>query len=117
LLEENLGVKVDRRKRFKRLRRVQSEESEGEEQEDENLAREAIAGQLFEGGSDEENERYLREVIENLKLIILMTKRMMNPMPMILLLMMMVNLLLKKRKNDKESMEMQLCKKVRIFLV
>ncbi|XP_055370819.1 transcription elongation factor SPT6 isoform X2 [Condylostylus longicornis] len=57
LLEENLGVKVDRRKRFKRLRRVQSEESEGEEQEDENLAREAIAGQLFEGGSDEETER------------------------------------------------------------
>ncbi|KAH8335387.1 hypothetical protein KR074_000739, partial [Drosophila pseudoananassae] len=32
LIEENLGVKVERRKRFKRLRRIQDNESDGEEQ-------------------------------------------------------------------------------------
>ncbi|XP_055909198.1 transcription elongation factor SPT6 [Eupeodes corollae] len=56
LIEENLGVKVERRKRFKRLRRIQDEESDGEEQPvDEGLAREAIAEQLFD--DDDDNER------------------------------------------------------------
>ncbi|KAG8224517.1 hypothetical protein J437_LFUL004208 [Ladona fulva] len=55
LIEENLGVKVERRKRFKRLKRFQDEESDeekGEEKEDE---RDAIANELFEG-SDHERE-------------------------------------------------------------
>ncbi|XP_023303515.2 transcription elongation factor SPT6 [Lucilia cuprina] len=53
LIEENLGVKVERRKRFKRLRRIQDEESDGEDDNvDEGLAREAIAEQLFD---DDEN--------------------------------------------------------------
>ncbi|XP_004536739.1 transcription elongation factor SPT6 [Ceratitis capitata] len=52
LIEENLGVKVERKKRFKRLRRIQ--ESDGEEEHvDEGLAREAIAEQLFD--EDDEN--------------------------------------------------------------
>ncbi|XP_037939474.1 transcription elongation factor SPT6-like [Teleopsis dalmanni] len=54
LIEENLGVKVERGKRFKRLRRIQDEESDGEEHVDEGLAREAIAEQLF----DEDDELY-----------------------------------------------------------
>lgn len=55
LIEENLGVKVERKKRFKRLRRIQ--ESDGEEEHvDEGLAREAIAEQLF----DEEDENLER---------------------------------------------------------
>ncbi|XP_071442779.1 transcription elongation factor SPT6 isoform X2 [Hetaerina americana] len=56
LIEENLGVKVERRKRFKRLKRFQDEESDeekGEEKEDE---RDAIANELFEG-SDHDDER------------------------------------------------------------
>ncbi|EDW37901.1 GL21315 [Drosophila persimilis] len=49
LIEENLGVKVERRKRFKRLRRIHDNESDGEEQHvDEGLAREQIAEQLFD---------------------------------------------------------------------
>ncbi|EDW74366.1 uncharacterized protein Dwil_GK21875 [Drosophila willistoni] len=48
LIEENLGVKVERRKRFKRLRRIYDTESDGEEQHvDEGLAREKIAEELF----------------------------------------------------------------------
>lgn len=46
LIEENLGVKVERRK-FKRLRRIQDEESDGEEHQDETQDREAIAMDLF----------------------------------------------------------------------
>ncbi|XP_002036804.2 transcription elongation factor SPT6 [Drosophila sechellia] len=49
LIEENLGVKVERRKRFKRLRRIHDNESDGEEQHvDEGLVREQIAEQLFD---------------------------------------------------------------------
>lgn len=46
LIEENLGVKVDRRK-FKRLKRIQDEESDGEEPQDDSQDREAIAMDLF----------------------------------------------------------------------
>lgn len=57
LIEENLGVKVERRKRFKRLRRIEDEESEDEAGEgDEEEDREIIANELFEG-SDHDEER------------------------------------------------------------
>ncbi|XP_043252749.1 transcription elongation factor SPT6-like isoform X2 [Colletes gigas] len=56
LLEENLGVKVERKHRFKRLRRIQDEESEGEE-EGETDERNAIANELFQGSGDEDDER------------------------------------------------------------
>lgn len=55
LLEENLGRKVERRKRFKRLRRIEDEESDGEGAEDEGEVREAIANELFEGSDHEED--------------------------------------------------------------
>lgn len=58
LIEENLGVKVERRKRFKRLRRIEDEESDGEpEHVDEGLAREAIAEQLFDEDDDNFDRR------------------------------------------------------------
>lgn len=65
LIEENLGVKVERRvcnfkviikasnynllylQKFKRLRRIQDEESDGEAEKDESIDREAIAADLF----------------------------------------------------------------------
>ncbi|KAG5681165.1 hypothetical protein PVAND_010625 [Polypedilum vanderplanki] len=53
LIEENLGVKVER-KRFKRLKRITDEESDTEER-DESLNREVLADQLFVG-SDEEQD-------------------------------------------------------------
>lgn len=53
LLEENLGVKVQRRK-FKRLRRFEDEESEGEEEHDPEQDREQIAMDIF---SDDDDER------------------------------------------------------------
>ncbi|XP_054274705.1 transcription elongation factor SPT6-like isoform X1 [Macrosteles quadrilineatus] len=57
LLEENLGRKIERKKRFKRLKRIEDDDSGNEEQEgDEGEDREAIANQLFEGGSDHEME-------------------------------------------------------------
>lgn len=51
LIEENLGVKVQR-KRFKRLRKIQDEESDGDEPQDDGLDREVIAEQLFVGSDD-----------------------------------------------------------------
>ncbi|KAK1116660.1 hypothetical protein K0M31_018202 [Melipona bicolor] len=56
LLEENLGVKVERKRRFKRLRRIQDEESE-EEKEEVDDERDAIANELFEGSGEEDAER------------------------------------------------------------
>ncbi|XP_066246684.1 transcription elongation factor SPT6 [Euwallacea similis] len=53
LLEENLGVKVERRK-FKRLKRIRDEESEGEDDHDQEQEREQIANDLF---SDDDDER------------------------------------------------------------
>ncbi|CAM1329174.1 SUPT6H (predicted) [Pycnogonum litorale] len=57
LLEENLGVKVQRKK-FKRLRRVKDDDDsdEGDGKREEQVDRDAIAGELFEG-SDEEGGR------------------------------------------------------------
>ncbi|KAF7265216.1 transcription elongation factor Spt6 [Rhynchophorus ferrugineus] len=52
LLEENLGMKVERRK-FKRLRRIQDEESEGEDENDAEQEREHIAMDLFSEDDDE----------------------------------------------------------------
>uniref|UniRef100_A0A336LY91 Transcription elongation factor SPT6 n=1 Tax=Culicoides sonorensis TaxID=179676 RepID=A0A336LY91_CULSO len=68
LIEENLGVKVQR-KRFKRLRKIQDEESDQEEA-DESLNREVIADQLFQGSDDEEerqSERSHRQPVEDLE--------------------------------------------------
>ncbi|XP_064461195.1 transcription elongation factor SPT6-like [Ornithodoros turicata] len=48
LIEENLGVKVQRKKKFKRVRRIADEESDNEESK-ESMNRDAIANELFEG--------------------------------------------------------------------
>ncbi|XP_055550196.1 transcription elongation factor SPT6 [Wyeomyia smithii] len=55
LIEENLGVKVER-KRFKRLKKITDEGSDEDEPVDDGLNREVIAEQLFEGSADEEDE-------------------------------------------------------------
>lgn len=51
MLEENLGVKIKRTKRFKRLRR--NEDSDGEPELDESMERDTIANQLFDGDRDD----------------------------------------------------------------
>ncbi|XP_034949711.1 transcription elongation factor SPT6 [Chelonus insularis] len=56
LIEENLGITVER-KRFKRLKRIQDKESDDEEEQGVGEEREAIANELFEGGSGDEDER------------------------------------------------------------
>lgn len=49
LLEENLGVKVQRRKRFKRVRPQIDDESDGEDQNDNGeIQRERIAERIFD---------------------------------------------------------------------
>ncbi|CAN7987050.1 unnamed protein product [Ixodes hexagonus] len=48
LIEENLGVKVQRKKKFKRVRRIEDEESDNEDSKD-STNRDAIANELFEG--------------------------------------------------------------------
>lgn len=65
LIEENLGVKVER-KRFKRLRKIEDEESEEEQEHEVEEERDAIANQLFEGSGDEDerSERSHRPEIE-----------------------------------------------------
>ncbi|KAF5296511.1 hypothetical protein FQR65_LT01500 [Abscondita terminalis] len=64
LLEENLGVKVERRK-FKRLRRIVDEESDGEEAADEGHDRDTIAMEIFSDDDDDHrSERSQRPVIE-----------------------------------------------------
>ena len=55
LIEENLGITVER-KRFKRLRRIEDKESDDEEEQP-GEERDAIANELFEGGSGDEDER------------------------------------------------------------
>lgn len=52
LIEENLGVKVQRKKKFKRVRRIEDEESDNEESKD-STNRDAIANELFEGSDAE----------------------------------------------------------------
>ncbi|XP_029678136.1 transcription elongation factor SPT6 isoform X2 [Formica exsecta] len=56
LIEENLGVRLER-KRFKRLRRIQDEESEEEQEKEADDERDAIANELFEGSGDEDERR------------------------------------------------------------
>ncbi|XP_060521956.1 transcription elongation factor SPT6 isoform X2 [Cylas formicarius] len=64
LLEENLGVKVERRK-FKRLRRIQDEESDGEGENDAEQERDNIAMDLFSEDDDERrSERSQRPHVE-----------------------------------------------------
>ncbi|XP_026284387.1 transcription elongation factor SPT6 isoform X1 [Frankliniella occidentalis] len=57
LLEENLGVKVERKKRFKRLKRITADESEDEQEEDRGDERDVVANELFEGSDNEADER------------------------------------------------------------
>lgn len=57
LIEENLGVKVER-KRFKRLKKITDEGSDDDEPVDDGLNREVIAEQLFEGSGDEDEEQH-----------------------------------------------------------
>ncbi|XP_033218943.1 transcription elongation factor SPT6 isoform X2 [Belonocnema kinseyi] len=67
LIEENLGVKVER-KRFKRLRKIEDEESDGEQELEVEEERDAIANELFEGSGDEDerrSERSHRHEVEN----------------------------------------------------
>ncbi|KAI4456284.1 transcription elongation factor spt6 [Holotrichia oblita] len=65
LIEENLGVKVERRKKFRRLRRIQDEESDNEEATDDSQGKEAIAAEIFSEDDDERrSERSHRPVIE-----------------------------------------------------
>lgn len=52
LIEENLGVKVQRKKKFKRVRRIEDEESDNEDSKD-STNRDAIANELFEGSDAE----------------------------------------------------------------
>ncbi|KAF7404787.1 hypothetical protein HZH66_003693 [Vespula vulgaris] len=70
LIEENLGVKLERKRRFKRLRRIQDEESEDEQEKEPDEERDAIATELFEGSGDEEerrSERSHRPEVETLE--------------------------------------------------
>ncbi|XP_058833149.1 transcription elongation factor SPT6 isoform X1 [Topomyia yanbarensis] len=60
LIEENLGVKVER-KRFKRLKKITDEGSDDDEQIDNGFSREVIAEQLFECSADEEEDYPLIE--------------------------------------------------------
>ncbi|KAK6637223.1 hypothetical protein RUM44_007637 [Polyplax serrata] len=58
LLEENLGHKIERKKKFKRLRRLDDDESGDEHEEhDEGEDRDAIANELFEGSDHEDEDR------------------------------------------------------------
>ncbi|XP_054723966.1 LOW QUALITY PROTEIN: transcription elongation factor SPT6-like [Uloborus diversus] len=66
LIEENLGVKVQRKKKFKRLKRIEDEESD-DEAEDSGKGvddREAIANELFEG-DDVEGDETSRPAVED----------------------------------------------------
>ncbi|PIK37487.1 putative transcription elongation factor SPT6 [Apostichopus japonicus] len=60
LIEENLGVKIDRKKR-RRVQQLSDEEGSGSEKEDEGLNaeddRDAIAKEIFEGAEDEDEEQ------------------------------------------------------------
>ncbi|XP_055642141.1 transcription elongation factor SPT6 isoform X2 [Toxorhynchites rutilus septentrionalis] len=60
LIEENLGVKVER-KRFKRLKKITDEGSDDDEPVDDGLNREVIAEQLFEGSGDEQDDEHQSE--------------------------------------------------------
>lgn len=52
LIEENLGVKLKKRKKFSRLRTVSSDEDEDDEEQD---AKDVIQDQLFYGPADDDD--------------------------------------------------------------
>ncbi|XP_071546473.1 transcription elongation factor SPT6 [Panulirus ornatus] len=52
LIEENIGVKLDRKKKFKRLKRIEDEDSDAEEED----VQGQIRKEIFEGSGDEEEE-------------------------------------------------------------
>ncbi|UYV64588.1 SUPT6H [Cordylochernes scorpioides] len=73
LIEENLGVKVSRKKKFRRLKQFEDDESDQEESRDSTSQqaendREAISKKLFSGGDEEEDmEPEPRQEEERLK--------------------------------------------------
>uniref|UniRef100_A0A182J0J1 Transcription elongation factor SPT6 n=1 Tax=Anopheles atroparvus TaxID=41427 RepID=A0A182J0J1_ANOAO len=56
LIEENLGVKVER-KRFKRLKKFANDDGSDGESADETMIRETIENRLFDAASEEDEER------------------------------------------------------------
>ncbi|KAL1451085.1 hypothetical protein WDU94_003378 [Cyamophila willieti] len=56
LIEENLGMKVQRKKQFKRLKRIEDDDSDDDGNEQEGHARDMIANELFDSG-DEDADR------------------------------------------------------------
>ncbi|XP_053375824.1 transcription elongation factor SPT6-like isoform X2 [Mercenaria mercenaria] len=57
LIEENLGIKVQRAKKLKRIKRMISDDEDSEkEEETEGAAQERIANELFEGDDDVEDD-------------------------------------------------------------
>ena len=56
LLEGNLRVEIERKRRFKRLRRIQDKESEEQEKAELDDETDAIANELFQG-SEEQDEK------------------------------------------------------------
>ncbi|XP_047491052.1 transcription elongation factor SPT6-like [Penaeus chinensis] len=52
LIEENIGVKLDRKKKFKRLKRIEDEDSDAEEED----VQGQIRREIFEGSGDEDDE-------------------------------------------------------------
>ena len=51
LIEENIGVKIDRKRKFKRVKRIEDEDS-GTEEGGEEDARARIAHEIFHGSGD-----------------------------------------------------------------
>ncbi|ROT72463.1 putative transcription elongation factor SPT6-like isoform X2 [Penaeus vannamei] len=52
LIEENIGVKLDRKKKFKRLKRIEDEDSDAEDED----VQGQIRREIFEGSGDEDDE-------------------------------------------------------------
>ncbi|KAK4315769.1 hypothetical protein Pmani_013007 [Petrolisthes manimaculis] len=52
LIEENIGVKLDRKKKFKRLKRIEDEDSDAEEED----VQGQIRKEIFEGSGDEDED-------------------------------------------------------------
>ncbi|XP_042883795.1 transcription elongation factor SPT6-like [Penaeus japonicus] len=52
LIEENIGVKLDRKKKFKRLKRIEDEDSDAEEED----VQGQIRKEIFEGSGDEDDD-------------------------------------------------------------
>ncbi|KFM65277.1 Transcription elongation factor SPT6, partial [Stegodyphus mimosarum] len=69
LIEENCGIKVRRKKKFKRLKRIEDEESDDGDAEDGD-DREAIANELFEGDDMEGEDEAPRQPADDSQLAV-----------------------------------------------